>query len=132
MEVGQGILSQLHLQKQFLSPEDDTVVVDSNSDEEIDIDNDTVMVSMPLQAMRTPPSDAGFSDFDDFGGFQANDSPPSNSREELQFVTDAAKQDTQWNAFSDPTDAGGTNCQERHLLRRELMLPLVNILIVQS
>ena len=87
--------------------EDDAVVVGSNSDEEVDMDSDAVMVSMPIQSMRLPPSDAGFTDFDDFGGFQANDSPPSRKRDDAQLAAEADKPDPQqWNAFSDPTDAG--------------------------
>lgn len=87
--------------------EDDAVVVGSNSDEEVDIDSDAVMVSMPIQSMRLPPSDAGFTDFDDFGGFQANDSPPSETREDLETAAETAPPDSHhWNAFSDPTDAG--------------------------
>ena len=81
------------------------MVVGSNSDEDNEMDDDTVMVSMPsgLHSLRSPPNDAGFTDFDDFGGFQANDSPPNGSEEaDPQTAAEAG----QWNAFSDPTDAG--------------------------
>ena len=100
--------------------EDDAVVVGSNSDEEVDMDSDAVMVSMPIQSMRLPPSDAGFTDFDDFGGFQASDSPPSRDNEKFQSAAEVAKPDSQqWNAFSDPTDAGRVNTRLTGLLRTQ-------------
>lgn len=43
----------------------------SDSDDETSMDNDGGIVG---SSARVLPSDAGFSDFDDFGGFQAQDS----------------------------------------------------------
>ena len=87
------------------------MLVASDSDE--DIDDDTVFVGGPPSSSRTVPNDVGFTDFDDFGGFQASDSPqteslptastPAKWQSEL-----AASTDRQWNAFLDPTDAGET------------------------
>lgn len=98
--------------------EDDTTHVPGSSSEEFEVDDNAVTISNPL---RTTPSDAGFSDFDDFGGFQASDSPTrSNADHEAgsqsESVPAAQPSDaefsqpspTHWNAFSDPTDAGQT------------------------
>ena len=62
--------------------EDDAVVVDSDSDSDVDMDDDTVMVGAASSA-RVQPTDVGFSDFDDFGGFQAKAAHPTPDRESL-------------------------------------------------
>ena len=91
--------------------DDDAVVVNSDSDEDVDMDDDTVMVAA---AARVQPSDAGFSDFADFGGFQpSDDAPISFGRGKHGAVAAAsggaagkAEDETPQNGFADPTDAG--------------------------
>ena len=90
------------------------VAVMVDSDEDVDMDDDTVLVGNPSPPVKTAPSDAGFTDFDDFGGFQANDSPrdsPGKSPHDSSSEPAVSSPDSQhWNAFSDPTDAG-EGCQ---------------------
>jgi len=83
--------------------EDDAVVVDSDSDSDVDMDDDTVMVGAASSA-RVQPTDVGFSDFDDFGGFQAEAAHPTPEPPGASWRPPADPH--VWNAFSDPTDAG--------------------------
>ena len=98
---------------QSVGLEDDAVVVNSDSDEDVDMDDDTVMVAA---AARVQPSDAGFSDFADFGGFQPSDDAPISFGRGKHGAAAAAsggaagkaEDETPQNGFADPTDAGVT------------------------
>ena len=102
--------------RQNVGLDDDAVVVNSDSDEDVDMDDDTVLVAA---AARVQPSDAGFSDFADFGGFQPSDDAPISFGRGKHGAAAAsggaagdaeaeAEDETSQNGFADPTDAGPT------------------------
>jgi hypothetical protein len=107
--------------------EDDAVVVDSDSDSDVDMDDDTVMVGA---SARVQPTDIGFSDFDDFGGFQAEAAQPSSSPSPGTNAGASRRQpaDPQiWNAFSDPTDAGEP-CREKN--KKQIICERLGLLFI--
>ena len=101
--------------------DDDAVMVASDSDEEANIDNDAVVVGA---SARVHPTDVGFTDFSDFGGFQdervsapdvttsphrvGSESPPSETGRRSFDSPVGSQEAERWNAFADPTDAGMT------------------------
>ena len=54
----------------------DANLLESDSDSEDDLDTDAMTMG---SSARVVPCDVGFSDFDDFGGFQAHDETSSSS-----------------------------------------------------
>lgn len=81
--------------------EDAVVVAGDSSDDETAMVGDTVMVGT---SARVYPTDVGFTDFSDFGGFQPFDEPAGGGSPDRD-ASPGAGGDRQ-GSFSDPTDRG--------------------------